>query len=163
MSRRPDEHHDKLDGSCQWIEEREDFQNWRDAFSKVDTNDTNHHVPSIYWVTANPGAGKTVLAAHIISQLEEFGLEHAFHHFHVGKKASQSLAGFMRSMAFQMAVTNAAVRDVLAKLFTDCSTLDEDDAHAVWSRVFRSGILQVRSWNPLSALFGPGMWTHILR
>ncbi|RYP78328.1 hypothetical protein DL769_003206 [Monosporascus sp. CRB-8-3] len=136
-----------LAGSCQWIDEREDFKEWRDALSESDAARKNH-APWIYWVNANPGAGKTVLATYLQSQFEEFRLQYAFYHFHVGKKTSQSLAAFLRSVAFQMAISNAAVREAVAILFSDDSTFDQDDARTIWSKVFKSVIFQIPLASP---------------
>jgi hypothetical protein len=134
-------HHDKLEGSCQWIEDREDFKQWRDSANELDT--IKRFKPSIYWATANPGAGKTVLVTHVASQLAEFGLQRATYHFQSGKKESQTLAGLLRSVAFQIAVSNSPVRDMLARVSEDPTSFDLDDARAIWSKVFRSGILRV--------------------
>lgn len=139
----PDEHHEKLQGSCDWIDEREDYREWRDACNELEARQGESHYPSIYWVTARPGAGKSILAEHIVSQLDEFHLQLAFYYFHAGKKESQSLAGCLRSIAFQMTASNAALRDTVAKLCNDGSTFDHDDARAIWSKVFRAVILQV--------------------
>lgn len=141
----PDEAFESIPGSCQWIDEREDFRDWRDAPEGFDSGKDPSHSPSLYWVTAGPGAGKTVLAAHVVAQLKEFRLPVSYYYFHVGKKSSQSLAGFLRSMALQMATSNAAVRDTIASLPNDGSTLDLDDARAVWIKIFRGAILQVRA------------------
>lgn len=134
-------HHDRLNGSCQWIDERDDYKDWRDATPELDKG--RKYKPSLYWVTANPGAGKTVLVAHIESQLEEFGLQHGAYYFNFGKKESHSLAGSLRSLAYQMARSNAAVRETLVKLYDEASTLDLDDPRAIWSKIFRTRIFQV--------------------
>ncbi|KAJ5150912.1 NACHT and WD domain protein [Penicillium canariense] len=148
VSSLPDEHHEKLEGSCRWIDEREDFRNWRDAPYGSDLGQEINHSPLIYWVNAGPGAGKTVLAAYVSSQLKELGLHHAVYHFHVGKKASQSIAGFLRSIAFQMTTSNAAVRDAMTKLQNEGISYDLDDGRAVWSKIFKGGILPVPLHNP---------------
>lgn len=83
--------------------------------------------------------------AHIESQLEEFGLQHGAYYFNFGKKESHSLAGLLRSLAYQMARSNAAVRETLMKLHDEASTLDLDDPRAIWSKIFRTGIFQVSS------------------
>lgn len=39
--------------------------------------------PPIVWVYARLGTGKTVLASHVISELQELNYECAYHYFHV--------------------------------------------------------------------------------
>ncbi|VUC20622.1 unnamed protein product [Clonostachys rosea] len=145
----PDEvesQHDRAEGSCQWIDDRIDFQEWRDSPNQFDK--TKKYRPSMYWVTASPGAGKTVLVTHIISQLQEFRLQHAAHYFHIGKKDSQTLSGLLRSIALQMATSNAAIRDGLSKLCAENSPIDLDDARALWSKIFKGAIFQTAASSP---------------
>jgi hypothetical protein len=145
ISDRPAEDHQKVEGSCQWIEDRDDFQEWRDcpgdflAPNAVKSGDSNL---SIFWIHANPGTGKTVLASHVISHLQEFQLECAYHYFHVGDKDSRSLGAFLRSIAYQTATLNAGVRERLFALCQEGSTFDMDDSRAIWTKIFRKSILQ---------------------
>jgi hypothetical protein len=141
MSIIPDEHYDRLPGSCHWVEQRDDFRNWMESTHELDKEML--HNPSVYWIQAKPGAGKSVLASYVASQLKDIGLQLALYHFHFGSKQSQSLAAFMRSIAYQMAVTNSAVRDILVNLHSSGSTFDQDDARAIWSCLFKAGIFQV--------------------
>lgn len=145
ISARPDEYHQKVEGSCEWIDERDDFQDWRDSANdfldeKAKSLAKN---PSVIWVHANPGTGKTVLAAHVVSELQEFQAECAYYFFHTGTKAARSLAEFLRSIAYQMAVSNAAVRERLVKLCREGSPLDFDDDRMIWNKLFKRGIFQV--------------------
>lgn len=151
VSDRPDEHYQKVDGSCQWLDERDDFQEWRDglndplgeqAFEAQDKN------PSIIWVHANPGTGKTVLAAHVISQLQEFQVECAFYYFHIGNKTARTLADLLRSIAYQMAMSNAVFRHKLANLCREGATFDLDDDLTIWTKLFRKCILQAQVYTP---------------
>ncbi|KEZ42265.1 hypothetical protein SAPIO_CDS6124 [Scedosporium apiospermum] len=144
-----EEHHERLAGSCTWIEERQDFLDWRD--SDVDFHEGRDYPPSIYWVTANPGVGKTILASHVTSQLKELCVQNSVHFFRFGKKESHSLATCLRAIAYQMATTNAAVRGALAELYRNDCTFDQDDARAVWLKIFTSCIFQV-------AMFAPYYW-----
>ena len=144
----PYEHHTKADGSCQWIDARDDFQDWRDcsgAFASEDEtikSEDNKNV-SILWVYANPGTGKSVLASHVVSQLQKFRLECAYHYFHSGNTASQSFSAFLRSIAYQMASSNAAVRQRLFALDQEGASFDRDDSRSIWTKVFRKGVLTV--------------------
>ncbi|KAH6684471.1 NACHT and WD domain protein [Halenospora varia] len=151
VSSLPSESHEKVEGSCQWLNERDDYREWRDAPDELDASKDTKFKTSLYWINANPGAGKTVLASYVVSQLDELRLQHAFYYFHAGKTTSQSLSYFLRSMAYQMAASNADVRSSLVKLCNDGSTFDKDDTRAIWSKVFRAGIFKV----PLSS---PQYW-----
>jgi Cdc6-like AAA superfamily ATPase len=149
VSDRPDEYHQKVDGSCQWIDARDDFQDWRDCaedFLAKEGTELGGKNMSIYWVHANPGTGKTVLASHVISQLQEFQLECAYYYFHVGNKASQSLGDLLRSISYQMAMSNAAIREKLFKLRQEGSTFDMDDSRTIWMKIFKKGILPASSF-----------------
>ncbi|KAJ4164282.1 hypothetical protein LMH87_005960 [Akanthomyces muscarius] len=146
----PDEHHDTVEGSCEWIESRDDFQDWQhvDSPSQKFANEEIGPGPkdiSIFWVHASPGSGKTYLASYVQSQLESTRLQCAYYYFHVGKKTSRSLAPFLRSIAYQMATTSTLVRDKLYKLYQDGSIFDMDDAWTIWTKVFKKGILQIES------------------
>ncbi|KAF7561983.1 hypothetical protein G7046_g2154 [Stylonectria norvegica] len=153
ISDRPDEQYQSVEGSCQWIDARDDFQDWRDSAVGLLTADTgeaegDQHNVSLYWIHANPGAGKTHLASHVISDLQEFKLECAYYYFHVGNKTSQSLGDFLRSIAYQMAMSNAAIRERLVALCHDGSAFDMDNARNIWTKVFKKGIFQARVYTP---------------
>jgi hypothetical protein len=143
----PDEQYSQVEGSCRWIDSRDDFQEWRDSAADFITDDPEgsdlKHNLSLYWVHANPGTGKTYLASHVISELISFRLECAYHFFHLSSTGSRSLAGFLRSISYQMALSNATIREKLVRLCQDGSSFDMDDALTIWTKVFKKGILQV--------------------
>lgn len=146
VSNCPDEAYPKVEGSCQWINLRDDFLDWRDCAEgslEVDGDESGTNNLAIYWVHAKPGTGKTVLASYIISQLQDFQLECAFYFFHAGDKSSRSLSAFLRSMAYQMATSNAAIRERLSRICQEGSTFDMDDSRTIWTKLFKKGIFQV--------------------
>ena len=151
ISDRPDEHYPRVEGSCQWIDTRDDFQDWRDPAEELilDENSARAKSPSIFWVAANPGTGKTHLAAHIIDEFGQFQLECSYHFFHIGTKSSQYLGNFLRSIAYQMATSNAFVRERLVGLCKEGSTFDKDDAATIWTKIFKRCIFQVSQCNYL--------------
>lgn len=139
--------HDKVEGTCQWIDDREEFQEWRDsasAFYRSTQDEASRNKPSIIWVHANPGTGKTILASHVVSEIQKLNFECAYYYFHIGNKTSRSLGELLRSIAFQMALTNGAVRHSLVQLCQDGSTFDIDDDRSIWTKVFSKGIFRVR-------------------
>jgi hypothetical protein len=146
ISDSPDEQYQKVDGSCQWIEQRDDFRDWRDCaedfLSEQGINPACKNV-SIFWVHANPGTGKTVLASHVISQLQDFQLQCAYYYFHAGDKNSRSFGPFLRSIAYQMAASNSTIRETLFKLRQESVTFDLDDTRTIWTKLFRKAILPV--------------------
>ena len=148
VSDSPDEYHPKVDGSCEWIEGRDDFQDWIDCsghlFIKDDSENGEKKSLAIFWAHANPGTGKTVLASHIVCLLQELQQECAFYYFHVGDKTSRSFGPFLRSIAYQLATSNSAIRDKLFQLSQEGSTFDMDDSWTIWKKVFRKGIFQAR-------------------
>jgi hypothetical protein len=156
ISDRPDEQHQKVDGSCQWIDDRADFQGWRDGINDVlpmkETKPARNNT-SIFWVHANPGTGKTTLAAHVTAELQESQVECASYYFHVGDKASRSLGDFLRTIAYQMAMSNAGIREKLAQLCQEGLAFDLDDDRTIWNKIFKRGIFQVGR-SSLAELFG---------
>lgn len=145
VSHSPDEYYPRAEGSCQWLDDREDFLEWRDSAGSFFQEDAPAPAknPSVFWIYANPGTGKTFLAAHVKEELSQFQLECAYYFFHVGNKTSHSLGDFMRSIAYQMASSNASVREKLLELHYEGSAFDKDDAWTIWTKVFKRGIFQV--------------------
>lgn len=84
-----------------------------------------------------------MLVTYVESQFEKLDIHSATYYFTFGKKESHSPAGLLRSLAYQMAQSNAAVRETLTKLHDEGLTLDLDNPRAIWSKIFRSGIFQV--------------------
>ncbi|KAK8078925.1 hypothetical protein PG994_002732 [Apiospora phragmitis] len=150
-SDQPDEVFQKADGSCKWIDERDEFQDWRDCAKELldeKKSDEQAKNPSIIWVHAKPGTGKTILAAHVASELQECELECSHYYFHAGSKASRSLSDFLRSIAYQMARSNTAVREKLTQMRNGGSTYDLDDDSTIWTKLFKKGIFQARIYTP---------------
>lgn len=140
----PKEKRNKVKGSCQWIENRSDFQSWIRS-GQMD-NQTAGYFSSILWVQAQPGAGKTVLAMHVLSLLSQNHTPCASHFFHFGDQSGQTLANVLKSLAYQMATSNELVRGKLASLNTSRPSFDQEDARSIWHDIFLQGIFQV---NPL--------------
>ncbi|KAG8531678.1 uncharacterized protein KY384_003310 [Bacidia gigantensis] len=146
----PNEDYHRVEGSCQWIEAREDFQHWMDPTGQLVRcqNSMSGKNPCMFWVTANPGTGKTYLAAHVIDRLAQLQLAYSYYYFHVGSKSSRSPSHFLRSTAYQMAKSNALVREKLMGICEEGSIFDNEDATTIWTKVFRKGIFQVNIRTP---------------
>lgn len=136
-------HCDKVTGSCQWINQREDFQHWRDGTTPDETTSSKSRA-ALYWINASPGAGKTFLASHVEKILQESKAQVAHYYFQTGAKSSRSLAPFLRSIAYQMALCSAELRDKLYNLWQNEPELDIEDTWTMWKDMFSSCIFQVR-------------------
>lgn len=148
----PDDLHPKANGSCRWIDTRDDFQNWRDGIhdspAEDDSPSNSKNDTSIFWVQANPGTGKTFLASYVISHLQESQLGCSYYYCHAGKNASRPLGQFLKSIAYRMAMSNSSIRNKLSQLCHDVPTFDTDHISIIWMKLFRNGILQgSRSFN----------------
>lgn len=78
-------------GSCSWIEKRDGFQSWLETSTPA--------VP-LNWIHAQPATGKTVLAGHIITQLQDVGRDCSYYFFKHGQKRKNTLSVMLRSFAF---------------------------------------------------------------
>ncbi|KAI9759059.1 MAG: hypothetical protein M1835_000474 [Candelina submexicana] len=131
ISDHPDEHYPRVEGSCQWIDARNDFQNWRDPAEELIRDDSSapEKNPSIFWVAANPGTGKTYLAAQVKDELAHFQLECSYYFFHIGNESSQSLGNKIDR-----------IPDGYVKRFHDTAI--------IWTKIFKRGIFQARISTP---------------
>jgi hypothetical protein len=136
----PLKHHDILEGSCEWIADREDFQQWGNI--EIVTEEVQFRKPEILWVQAQPGAGKTVLAAHVASRLTEDGKQTSSYFFHYGKETSHSLNDMLLVLAYQMSLNNANIREKLTELCEEGLQIQQH-AYTMWTRMFVGGLFQV--------------------
>jgi hypothetical protein len=134
-------------GTCEWIDLREDFEEWRDVFEDPLGNKGDHS-SRCYWISAKPATGKSVLAGHVVTHLQELKLDCSYYFFHYGKKSSQKLSGLLRSLAYQMAVSNAIVRQILLEQVEDGVQFDKDDERAIWRKLFVNGIFKAEIHRP---------------
>ncbi len=137
----------QITGTCRWIENKPDFEEWRDTFDGPLDSTTDHSF-RCYWVSAKPATGKSTLTGHVITHLQELGLDCAYYFFHYGHKTTQKLGGLLRSLAYQMASSNAIVRQKLLELVGNEVKFDKDDEGAIWRKVFVNGILKAKVHRP---------------
>ncbi|KAL2132593.1 hypothetical protein VTI74DRAFT_3616 [Chaetomium olivicolor] len=129
----------KLPGSCEWIGNKPDYLSWKGSMDI-----------SILWLRGRPGAGKSVLSSHIISDLRSRGQDCCFFFFQARDHVKSTASGCLRSMAWQMARLHPVVRDKLKAIMSDWkdNTLDRIDSHSLWRKIFLSGILKVKLNRP---------------
>jgi hypothetical protein len=118
----------RLHGSCEWLTDRDSFQEWQ----FVDES------PRYFWLKGKPATGKSVLASHVINNLE--GTRCSFYFFKHDDQEKSTLSGFLRSMAYQMAGTSRPIRDKLLEIAQEDPFLDRDNHRSIWHKLFTGGI-----------------------
>ncbi|KAI0389432.1 hypothetical protein F5Y17DRAFT_462758 [Xylariaceae sp. FL0594] len=97
--------------------------------------------PEYYWLTGEPGSGKTVLASHIIRHLENKGADVCFHFFRHGKDSHQSASVCLRQVAYQMSLRHPCVRRAFHAIQSLGVKLERDDERNIWRTLFMREIL----------------------
>jgi hypothetical protein len=95
----------RIEGSCEWLAERENFQKWADSESGTS--------PKIYWICAKSATGKSVLSGYIINTLSGLNLDCSYYFFRHSDKEKSTVSGLLRSMVYQMASISVNVRQKL--------------------------------------------------
>lgn len=124
----------KQPGSCEWFTDKPSFASWRAGTA-----------PGILWLTGRPAAGKSVLSAHVIDQLNP---PHAYCSYFICKhaKAGEStLSACFRAIAFQMAMHDNVVQQALLQLARDGLAWDQTEDAGVWRRLFVGCIFKLPS------------------
>ncbi|KXX77173.1 Vegetative incompatibility protein HET-E-1 [Madurella mycetomatis] len=125
----------KLPGSCEWLTSKSYYQSWKGS---VDS--------SFMWLRGIPGAGKSVLSSHIVSDLRREGLDCCFFFFQVRGDVKSLSNGCLRSIIWQMAVLHPEILDKLKGIMLEWrdSPMGQIDSHSMWRKIFLPGILKVR-------------------
>ena len=130
---KPDE--DRADGTCEWLIEKSTFDQWMRE---------DEHIPKLFWLNGNPGSGKSVLTSYVIRYLEKCNKECSYFLFCHNDKSRSSTSVLLRSIAYQMALTNVNVRKALLKLCEEGEMkVEQTDERTLWRKIFMSLIFKV--------------------
>jgi WD40 repeat protein len=127
----------RIEGSCKWFARRDTFQQWADP----DLEDA----PVIYWVSAKPAIGKSVLSAYVINNLTELNLDCSYYFFRYGDKDKSTVSGLLRSLLYQLAIRSIDVREKLLSMIEKGIRFDKDDAKVVWRKLVEPIISKLKS------------------
>ncbi|KAI0109257.1 hypothetical protein GGR51DRAFT_570088 [Nemania sp. FL0031] len=129
----------RLPGSCQWLIQKDSFQQWRDALTS-----------KVFWLRGRPGAGKSVLASHVINHLRELSLDCCYFFFTDSDKSKASSNAFLRSLAWQMALIHSEIFTTISNVANSWKDppIDKVDHIPIWRRIFSTAILKVRLKKP---------------
>lgn len=124
----------KQPGSCKWFTEKPSFASWQAGTA-----------PRILWLVGRPGTGKSVLASHVIEQLQPPHGYCSYFIFTHANTGDSTLSYAFRSLSYQMAMQDDLVKDALVQLVREGLTLDPADDANVWRRLFTGCIFKLSS------------------
>ncbi|KAL4970910.1 WD40 repeat-like protein [Aspergillus stella-maris] len=102
----------------------------------------------IFWLTGAGGAGKSVLSSHIISDLQEKGLNCSYYFFKHGMAKKASISGCLLSLALQIGQTDERILDRLIQLSDYLPAWEQLDERTLWRQLFLGAIFKEHSSSP---------------
>ena len=127
----------RLRGSCEWLIRKESFHNWRDSAST-----------HLYWISAKPGTGKTVLSGRVVSHLKDQRHDLAFYFFDYRDKAKTTINSFLLSMAWQMARLHPGLLEDILEACEKFDQIYKADYRTIWRKLFLERILRFKIIKP---------------
>ena len=127
----------RLHGSCEWLIAKSSFTDWRDSANT-----------QLYWISAKPATGKTILAGKVIHHLRDLNRDTAFFFFDYRNKMQTTISFFLLSMAAQMAYMHTEVLHTVLDICERENQLREADYRTIWRKLFVGGILRTKFTQP---------------
>ncbi|KAJ5713986.1 uncharacterized protein N7483_011167 [Penicillium malachiteum] len=121
----------KEPGSCLWFTEKPFFTKWKLGDG-----------PQILWLTGRPGTGKSIMASHVIDQLNAPACRSYFFFEHSSTNKS-TLSDCFRSLAFQMTMQDDMVRQEIMQLEDGGIAWDKGNETSVWMKLFVGRIFKL--------------------
>lgn len=134
----------QIEGSCIWLTGSSTFQDWQSGYH----GDSLEETPKCFWLSGKPGTGKSVAAGHVIKYLESCNADCSYYFFRHNNREGSGVAAMLRSLAYQMADTNASTRLEFLAMVNDAEYFNKDDAKSVWRTLFSTRILRVELRQP---------------
>ena len=128
----------RMPGSCAWIAEKQAYRHWHELPG-----------PQLYWITAKPGTGKSVLSGYVIKHLKDLGHKCVFYFFVYGDNSKSNIGLFLRSMAWQMSSMYPEVSEFLLKACKKDPQMAKADYRTIWRKLFLEGILKLTLSQPV--------------
>ncbi|KAK2608988.1 hypothetical protein QQS21_002468 [Conoideocrella luteorostrata] len=122
---------DKVEGSCDWILQHDKYSQWRKAGKSS---------PAEFWLTGNPGTGKSTLSAHVAKSLQDQREPVCYYFCRTGRER-QGAGDLIRHLAFQMAYRYPIVREALIARKQAWETIEQENARLLWKHLFTDVIL----------------------
>ncbi|KAL9025906.1 MAG: hypothetical protein Q9196_005347 [Gyalolechia fulgens] len=132
----------QMEGTCEWFTNDTNYEAWSSGFEQI---------PKLFWLSGKPATGKSTIAAHVVRQLYDSNLGCSYFFFKHGDRTKSSVATMLRSVAYQMALTNPQIRTGILSMHESGIVIDADDERTLWrslfvSRIFRTDFHQPYFW-----------------
>jgi len=127
----------RMAGSCEWLMKKESYLEWLKSGNN-----------QLYWMSAKPATGKTILSGKVISHLKGLRKDCSFCFFDYGNKAKSNIASFLLSMARQMAIMHNEILRAMLELCRKENQIKEKDYRAIWRILYVECILKQKLAQP---------------
>lgn len=134
-----------VEGTCQWITQRRELRTWIEGLSKPQAS-------NIFWLIGLPATGKTVLSSVVIDHLQFLGKSCQYSFISSNHQTKRTGAYCLRSIATQLAITNADFASQLLALHEETGiTFNSQNQpfKVIWEKIFEGIIFKMRFPHPL--------------
>ena len=128
-------------GTCEWLLEEPEVRSLLEEPPESESR--------IVWFSAPPGSGKSILATHLISHIQNLRMSCQYFFFKFNEQTERALSTFLRSIAYQIANGSPEFRRNLVSLSTDSLKLEKADTRILWQMLFESILFEMTSDRPL--------------
>ncbi|KAL9003079.1 MAG: hypothetical protein Q9188_004032 [Gyalolechia gomerana] len=122
----------RMSGSCEWLLQKKTFLDWRDSANT-----------QLYWISAKPAAGKTIISGKVVSHLKDLNRDCAFYFFNYGDRTKSTIQALLLSIAWQMALIHPEVLQVILEVCEKDEQLSQADYRTIWRKMFLDGLLKI--------------------
>ena len=127
----------RVDGSCEWLLRKDTFRHWHDSTDS-----------KLYWISAKPATGKTVLSGKAIQHLTSLDDDVMFYFFDYRIKSQTSISACLLSLAAQMARTHRNVLQTVLNVCQENGHLGEAEYRTIWRKLFVECLLRIEYPRP---------------
>jgi WD40 repeat protein len=128
----------RVDGSGRWLLSNEVYISWRED------QDVKRR---IFYLTAKPGSGKSVLSSQVITNLRDRELKCCYYFFKRSNATKSTISGCLRSLAYQMASNDNTILKRLCEFKQEATSWEQWDERMIWQKLFLGCIFKDHSSN----------------
>lgn len=129
----------RAEGTCEWFFQSQLFTQWR---TEPETK--------IFYMSGDPGYGKSVITSYIISQMQRnevnlLARDCCYFFFRYNDKRSGTVESFLRSVIWQMSSLHKPIHTSAMEIVRNFQSPNlPSNIHAIFEQVFINGILKIK-------------------